>query len=163
MSTPPYVAAYRSRTPRTSGARGCYRVLDDRATRRVDEDGDRLHPPQRHSIKEVAGLRRKRRLNDQIVRDFDKPIEGNGLYPPDLLIRPGSPARRMALADGSRYLAPPWAHFRPLILRWNRTQRRCQEGADQRARPAPGQPALLASQRHLGAARRIAAEEAERV
>ena len=57
---------------------GCYRVLDDRATHRVDEDGGRLHPPQRHPIKEVAGLRRKRRLNDQTVRDFDKPIEGNG-------------------------------------------------------------------------------------
>jgi hypothetical protein len=68
---------------------GCYRVLDDRATHRVDEDGGRLHPPQRHPIKEVAGLRRKRRLNDQTVRDFDKPIEGNGPYPQDLPIRPG--------------------------------------------------------------------------
>ena len=73
----------------------------ERLLRRVDEEGDRLHPPQRHPTKEVAGLRRKRSLNDQIVRDFDEPIEGNGPYPPDLLIRPGSPARRMALADGS--------------------------------------------------------------
>ena len=46
----------------------------ERLLRRVDEEGDRLHPPQRHPTKEVAGLRRKRSLNDQIVRDFDEPI-----------------------------------------------------------------------------------------
>src|SRR6516162_7966739 len=45
-------------------------------------------------------------------------------YPQDLPIRPGSPARRMALADGSPYLAHPWAHFRPRIVRRNRTQHR---------------------------------------
>ena len=97
----------------------------ERLLRRVDEEGDRLHPPQRHPTKEVAGLRRKRSLNDQIVRDFDEPIEGNGPYPPDLLIRDRAVRRgEWALADGSRYLVPPWAHFRPLILRCNRTQHR---------------------------------------
>src|SRR6516225_3290612 len=73
------------------------RVLDDRATRRIDEDGGRLHPPQRHPIEQVAGLRRKRRLDDQIVRGFDKPIEGNG--PHILLLHVGRIEERIIRPD----------------------------------------------------------------
>src|SRR5262245_36571678 len=54
------------------------RVVHDRATRRIDEDGGRLHPPQRLPIEQVAGLARERCLDDQIVCGFDKFIEGNG-------------------------------------------------------------------------------------
>src|SRR5262249_51546781 len=60
------------------------RVFNDRTTRRIDEDSGRLHPPQRLPIEQVAGLRRERRLDDQIVRGLDKLIKGNGSHVPAL-------------------------------------------------------------------------------
>src|SRR5262249_16524979 len=72
------VVERRARNPSIGERLADCRVLDDRTARRVDEDGGRLHPPQRQPIEQVAGLRRKRRLNDEIVRGFDKPIEGAG-------------------------------------------------------------------------------------
>src|SRR5262249_57796900 len=45
---------------------------------RGDGDGATLKPAKRLTIEQVAGFRRKRRMNNQIVRGFDKLIEGNG-------------------------------------------------------------------------------------